>query len=149
MKIYIGSDHGGVELKNQLVAELSKKYDVEESTVKYDPLDDYPDFAFDCGSKMDKTNDYMILICTNGVGIAIAANKIKGVRCGRVCSLDDVSAAKAHNHVNSISMPASTPISDALEYVETLINTPYDMNERHVRRVNKIIAYENGTYNEL
>lgn len=149
MKILIDCDHSGVELKNQLASKLREKYEVIESTVPHSPTDDYPDFVFDLEKKMDKSTDYLILICSNGIGISIAANKVKGIYCARVHSLKDVTAAKSHNRVNSISFAASTPLDDALAYIEELLSASYSEEERHIRRVNKIIKYENGEYNEI
>ena len=129
--------------------ELSKEINVVTSKIEHSAEDDYPDFAFDVCMHMNKENDLGILICGNGVGIAIAANKVKGIRCGRVVSLDDAKAAKEHNHANVISLPASIDPSLALEICKTFIESVPSPEDRHVRRVNKITMYENGEYNEL
>jgi len=149
MSIYIASDHRGVELKNFLINELKKDNNVIASSVENTSEDDYPDFAFDVCLNMSKEKDLAVLICGNGVGIAIAANKVKGIRCARVVSADDARAGKEHNHANAISLPASMDPSQALEVVKTFIETVPSNEDRHVRRVNKITMYENGEYNEL
>ncbi len=149
MSIYIASDHRGVALVEFLSRELSKETRVVTSKIEHSAEDDYPDFAFDVCMHMSKTNDLGILICGNGVGIAIAANKVKGIRCGRVVSLDDAKAAKEHNHANVISLPASIDPSLALEICKTFIETVPSQEDRHVRRVNKITMYENGEYNAI
>ena len=149
MSIYIASDHRGVALKDFLASELSKDINVVKSKIENSSEDDYPDFAFDVCMHMNKESDLGILICGNGVGIAIAANKVKGVRCARVVSIDDAKAGKEHNHANAISLPASMDPAQALEICKTFISTTPSTEDRHTRRVNKITMYENGEYNAL
>lgn len=149
MSIYIASDHRGIELKNYLVAKLSNVSNIIKSSIENSPEDDYPDFAFDTCIKMSKKEDLAILICGNGIGISIAANKVKGIRCGRVLSLDDALASKEHNFANAISLPADMSPELAYNICLNFINAIPSKEERHVRRVNKITSYENGEYNEL
>ena len=149
MSIYIASDHRGVELKNFLAEKLATSDNIVTSHIKNTSEDDYPDFAFDECMHMSKERDIGILICGNGIGISIAANKVKGIRCARVVSIDDAKAAREHNHANVISLPADMDKELAFEIVKTFINTEKSSEDRHVRRVNKIIAFENGEYNEL
>ena len=149
MNIYIACDHKGVDLKDYLIKELKKKYNVLNSKLSNNEDDDYPDFAFDVCNQMDKNNDIGILICGNGIGISIAANKVKGIRCGRVLSVEDAVAAKEHNYANVIALSAALDDEEALKIVLSFINSNNSILERHKRRVNKIISYEKGTYNEL
>ena len=149
MSIYIASDHRGIALVEFLANELSKQTNIIKSHIQNSSEDDYPDFAFDVCMHMNKENDLGILICGNGVGIAIAANKVKGIRCGRVVSIDDAKAAKEHNHANVISLPASIDPSLALEICKVFIQSEPSKEDRHVRRVNKITMFENGEYNAL
>ena len=81
--------------------------------------------------------------------MSIAANKVKGIRCARVLSLDDAKSSKEHNHANVIALPASIDPSLALEICKVFIESKSSDEDRHVRRVNKITMYENGEYNEL
>ena len=149
MSIYISSDNRGISLKNYLIAKLEKNNNVIKSDlVNYD-TDDYPDFAFDVCNHMSKEEDTAILICGNGIGISIAANKVKGIRCARVVSTDDSYAAKTHNHANAISLAADLEPTQALEIVNAFLHATPSIEDRHVRRVNKIISYENGEYNEV
>ena len=99
--------------------------------------------------KKSKEEDYGVLICGNGIGISIAANKVKGIRCARVVNIDDAMKAKEHNHANVISLPCDVSLNEAKDIILAFINTKKDTTDRHQRRVNKIIAYENGEYNEL
>lgn len=149
MSLYLACDHRGVALKNQLLPILAKEYNVITSNVANDPDDDYPDFAFDVCTHMSKTNDIAILICGNGIGISIAANKVKGIRCARVINLDDAIQAREHNHANSLSIPADMDVEMAYQIIKLFITTKLSTIDRHVRRVNKITSYENGEYNEL
>ena len=149
MKIYIACDHRGVELKEKLIKDLQTNYEIVSSTLANSSEDDYPDFAFDICTKMAKGNDLGILICGTGIGISIAANKVKGIRCARINNLEDAKSARIHNHANVVALPASLDYSLALEIIKTFLTTEPSNETRHVRRVNKIISYEEGTYNEL
>lgn len=149
MSIYIASDHRGVALKEFLATELSKEESVVKSRIENKAEDDYPDFAFDVCSHMSKENDLGILICGTGIGISIAANKVKGIRCARVLSVSDARSSKEHNHANVISLPASMDFQEALEIALEFINAEVSNEDRHIRRVNKIKMYEDGEYNEL
>ena len=149
MKIYIACDHRGVELKKYLIDNLKKSYEVYDSLLPNSSEDDYPDFAFDICTKMDKEDDLGILICGTVIGISIAANKVKGIRCARVNNLEDAKSARIHNHANVIAIPASLEEPTALEIIEDFLTTEPSLEERHQRRVNKIINYEKEAYNEL
>ena len=149
MKIIIGSDHRGVELRKEIRKELENDgFEVIETKIPNTESDDYPDFAFDVAKQV--TGDNLgILICGNGIGISIAANKVKGIRCARVVNSDDCFKAKTHNGANIIAFGADHSINEAMDMVNTFISTKTASDERHLRRVNKIISYENGEYNEL
>lgn len=149
MKIYIACDHRGCELKKFLKENLQNTYEIISSSLPNSSEDDYPDFAFDICAKMDKKEDLGILICGTGIGISIAANKVKGIRCARLNNLEDAKSARIHNHANVIAIPASLEKTLALEIIKIFLITMPSNEERHVRRVNKIISYEEGTYNEL
>lgn len=149
MSIYIASDHRGIQLKNYLYKELSKNYNVVKSNLLNYDTDDYPDFAFDVCLNMSKDEDIAILICGNGIGISIAANKVPMIRCARVVSKEDAYAARTHNHANAISLAADLEPTLALNIITTFLNSKPSTEDRHVRRVNKIISYEKGEYNEL
>ena len=149
MSIYLASDHRGIELKKYLYQELSTTNNVIMSNVANSSEDDYPDFAFDVCNNMSLENDLGILICGNGIGISIAANKVKGIRCARCISQEDAKAAKEHNHANVLALPADLDKKQALQICYQFISSLPSQEDRHQRRVNKIISYENGEYNEL
>jgi len=148
MKIYIACDHQGVNLKKYLLENI-KGYEILSPSIENTPKDDYPDFAFALTNLMDKKKDLGILICGTGIGISIAANKVKGVRAARCVSIEDAKLSKQHNHANVICIPASLSNEDALNIINAFLETPYDNDERHLRRISKIISYEDGAYNEL
>lgn len=151
MQIFIGSDHRGVELKQQIIKNLeSDGFTVYDTKLKNNEMDDYPDFAFEVGENVLKNEDALgILICGNGIGISIAANKVKGIRCARVLNEDDAFKSKNHNGANVIAIGADKSLNDAMEIVNVFISTKPASEERHLKRIEKIINYEQGEYNEL
>ena len=142
MKIYIACDHRGVELKKYLIDNLKKSYDVYASLLPNSSEDDYPDFAFDICTKMDKITDLGILICGTGIGISIAANKVKGIRCARVTTIKDVKVTKNDNNANVIAFSSDVNYDKVKRMIEEFINTPFSNEERHIKRINKISEYE-------
>lgn len=149
MKIFMGADHQGVEIRNVLKEYLKAKgLEVEISNIPNHPLDDYPDFAFDvCKKVLDNVNALGILICGNGIGISIAANKVKGIRCARVLNSDDAFKARNHNGANVIALGG---LSDetAKEIVDMFVTTKNPSEERHLKRINKISFYESNEDSE-
>ena len=151
MKLFIGSDHRGEQLKQEIIKNLKEDgFLVEDTKLPNNELDDYPDFAFEVGENVIKNADSLgILICGNGIGINIAANKVKGIRCARTLNEEDAFKAKNHNGANVIAIAGDMPIHKAMEIVNVFISTKSASEERHLKRINKIIKYENGEYNEL
>lgn len=149
MKIIIGCDHRGITLKEEIIKSLKEDgFEVISSSIPNHELDDYPDFAFDVAKQVVDDN-LGILICGNGIGISIAANKVKGIRCARVVNVDDVFKAKTHNGANIISFGANLKLEEALEMINVFIATKSPSEAKHIKRIEKIIKYENGEYNEL
>lgn len=145
MKIGIANDHGGVEVKRELVKYLVLQgYQVANyGTDTEDPVD-YPIYAFKIGEAIQKKEiDIGILICKSGIGMSIAANKVKGVRCAKVETKEDAIVTREHNHSNVIALSAHTPIEELKEIVARFIVTEYSTEERHVRRVQMIDKYDN------
>lgn len=151
MKIYIGTDHRGIEIEQKLVDYLNDLgVETHVSNVQNTENDDYPDFAFDiCKSVLKDDGSLGILICGTGIGMSIAANKVKGIRAARCTNVDDAYFAKNHNDCNVLCISNGLDLKVIYEIVDTFLNTKKAEEERHIRRVNKIINYENGTYNEL
>ena len=150
MKVFISNDHTAVKVKDILINYL-KSNGIEVETIdlpNYD-TDDYTDFAFALGKKVVEEKALGILICGNGIGMSIAANKVRGIRAARVCNVDDACKAKNHNGANVITLGANLEMETIKEIVDSFIGTKNPDEERHMRRVQKIINYENGAYNEL
>ena len=140
MKIVIGNDHAGVDLKNKVKEELRKKGH-EVINVSTDTLDsvDYPDIAALASEKvLSGEAQFGILICGTGIGISIAANKIKGIRAALAHNEFTAKLSRLHNDANIIALGARV-LGDSLAIacVETFINTEFE-GGRHARRVGKI-----------
>ena len=151
MKIYIAADHKGVELKEEVISYLTNNnIDVEDIGLKNYELDDYPDFAFAvCKKVVEKDDNLGILICGNGIGMSIAANKVKGIRAARAVTIDDAFKAKNHNGANVIALSSEVDIATTKEIIDTFLITKPADDERFIRRINKIAAYESSNANEL
>jgi ribose 5-phosphate isomerase B len=142
MTVYIVSDHGGFELKNFLVDELMKRsYNVEDLGPKtYNPDDDYPDYAIKVAEAVPGTqhDDLGIIICRNGVGVSIVANKFKGVRCSLSWTSKHAKSARNDDDANVLALPADYIDKEtALQISLAFLETPFSNEERHVRRLNK------------
>ena len=143
MIIGIASDHRGYDLKEKIKETLKNKYQIEDFGTDSNISTDYPDYAFKLGEAIrDKKINFGIAICGTGIGISIACNKVKKVRCAKVDNIDDVYKTRIDNDSNIIAFSSSTSIEKAIEYVEKFINTPCSNEEKHVRRRNKIKEYE-------
>ena len=140
MKIIIGNDHAGVELKQNLVKYLQEKGNkvINVGTDTHESVD-YPDIAEAVGKLVLENKDSLgIIVCGTGIGISIAANKLKGIRAALCHNELTARLARQHNDANIISIPARyTSIQQAVEMVETFLNTNFE-GGRHATRVNKI-----------
>lgn len=146
MKIAIGNDHTAVELKNHIKEFLENKgYDVTDFGTSSEELTDYPIYGYKVAcSVANKEFDFGILICGTGIGISLAANKVKGIRAA-VCS-EPYSArlTRAHNNANIIAFGARVVGPSMAEMiVEEFLTTEYE-GGRHQKRIDMISAIENG-----
>ena len=142
MKIGIVSDHRGYDLKKEIINNMKEYELVDYGTFSKDSVD-YPDSAFELGKKIvDKDVDLGIAICGSGIGISIACNKVKGIRCAKVNTKEDVVATRNDNDANVIAFSAQTSLEDAIDLINTFIKTPFSNEERHQKRINKINLYE-------
>lgn len=144
MKIGITSDHRGYNLKKFLKEELEKEnYEVIDYGSFSTESVDYPDFAFKLSTNVvEKNIDFGIAICGSGIGISIACNKVKGIRCAKVSNKEEAVVTRNDNDANIIAFGENTKKEDALEIVKTFINTPFSNLDKHIRRINKIKEYE-------
>ena len=142
MKIAIATDHNGVNEKKELIKLLSKYEFVDLSTDNND-TDDYPDFAKRVGEYVIENKDSLgVLMCGTGIGMSIAANKIKGIRAAHCSNVEQANLAKEHNNANIIALSYKQDINELKNMIEEFIITPFSNEERHIRRVNKIKAME-------
>ena len=104
MKIGFASDHRGYNLKNKLIDFFEEEYEIEDCGTFSEESTDYPDYAFKLGeSIVNKDVDFGVAICGSGIGISIACNKVKGIRCAKVDSVEDVIATRNDNDANIIA----------------------------------------------
>jgi ribose 5-phosphate isomerase B len=152
MKVYLASDHGGYQLKEQLKSYLSEKgFEVEDmGNNKFDPDDDYPEFIIPLAERVVKEQEEGrqvrgIIFGRSGNGEAIVANKVKGIRAAVCCSVEMARKAREHNDANVLSLGADYVDEDqSKSIVDIFLNTEFSDEERHQRRVEKIISYENN-----
>ena len=137
MKIAIGCDHGGFNLKNTVIKHLEEKgIEVKDFGTYSTDSCDYPDISIQVAEAVAKKEfEYGILICGTGIGISIAANKVPGIRCAVVSDTFSAKMSKAHNNANMLSLGERVLGKGlALEIVEAWINTEFE-GDRHQRRV--------------
>ncbi len=149
MKIAIATDHNGVDEKHKIIENLKEYNFIDKSPNNYD-TDDYPDYALAVAkSVVNKEVDLGILLCGTGIGMSIMANKVKGIRCAHCSNVNQAHLAKEHNNANIIALSYKQDINEIISMIKEFIETPFSNDERHIRRINKIINYESGEYNEL
>ena len=146
MRVYLGSDHAGYELKMHLVNHLTKQGHevVDVGPHVYDPEDDYPSFCLHTGAKVVADEGSLgIVIGGSGNGEQIAANKIDGVRAALVWRTEIAQLARQHNDANVISLGAREhTLDEATSFVDTFLATPFSGNPRHARRIAQVADYE-------
>lgn len=142
MTIIIGCDHGGFNLKNEIIQYFSKnKIDYKDFGIYSQESVDYPTIAFKVAKEVAITNSKGVLVCGSGLGMSIAANKIKGARA--VCVTDSYMAilSREHNDANILCLGERVLGTNAALYIlKTWLDTPF-LGERHLKRVNMINEY--------
>jgi ribose 5-phosphate isomerase B len=141
MKISIGSDHAGVELKQQIIQAFTTKYEFINVGANTVDSVDYPDFAHKAVSFYKKEKcEKIILICGSGNGIQMSANKHKDIRCALCWSAEIAELARLHNNANALALPARfINEKEAIKIVEVFLKTPFE-GGRHKKRTDKINA---------
>ncbi|MEW2517944.1 ribose-5-phosphate isomerase [Actinacidiphila alni] len=146
MRVYLGSDHAGFDLKNHLVEWLSAHghEPVDCGPHIYDAVDDYPPFCLRAAERTAADPGTLgIVIGGSGNGEQIAANKVKGVRAALAWSEQTASLAREHNDANVLSVGGRMHTEEeATKFVEIFLSTPYSQEERHQRRIDMLTAYE-------
>lgn len=144
MKIVsIACDHGGFELKNAIIKHFKKNYEFIDCGTYSTLSCDYPDFAFKaCELVRDKKVDFGIVICKSGIGMSIAANKVKGIRCALVSNEQNAALTHQHNNANVLALGAND-VSKRKAYKIIEAYDSVEFEQRHQRRIDKITNYEN------
>jgi len=145
MKISIACDHGALALKNKIVAHLTAKGHemVDFGTHTLDSCD-YPDFAAPAAKAVASGEcEKGIVLCTTGIGVSITANKVNGIRCALLSDVMSARMTREHNDTNMMAIGAGVVGEKlALEIVDTWLGTEFSHNERHQRRINKVMVLE-------
>lgn len=146
MRVYLGSDHAGFELKATLAEHLSAAGHevVDVGPDVYDAQDDYPPFCLETGRRVVADPGSLgVVIGGSGNGEQIAANKVTGVRAALAFSEETARLARQHNDANVISLGAREyDVEAATLFVETFLATPFSHDSRHQRRIDLVAAYE-------
>ena len=145
MKIAIGCDHGALELKNTVKAHLEKRgFEVSDFGTYTSQSCDYPDFASAAARAVASGEcEKGIVLCTTGIGVSIAANKIPGIRCALLSDVWSAKMTRLHNDTNMMALGADVVgPSLALELVDVWLDTPFSGEARHQRRIDKVMDLE-------
>ena len=146
MRVHLGSDHAGFELK-QAVAEHLKGggHDVvDHGPWAYDPDDDYPPFCLRAAiGVVEDAGSFGVVIGGSGNGEQIAANKVRGVRAALAWSVETARLGRDHNNANVVAIGARMhPVAEALTFVDTFLAQPFGGGERHANRIAMLATYE-------
>ena len=145
MKISIGCDHGAIDLKNKVFSHLEAKgYEVKDFGTYTKDSCDYPEFAAAAAKAVANGEcEKGIVLCTTGIGVSISANKVDGVRCALLSDVWSAKMTRLHNDTNVMALGAGVVGKNlALEIVDTWLGTEFSNDERHQRRIDKMMAIE-------
>ena len=145
MKIAIGADHAGFALKEQIRQELAAKgHEVTDFGTSSEVSTDYPDYARQVSESVSHgVAERGILVCSTGVGMSIAANKVKGIRAALAFNEDEVRLTREHNDANVLAFGARyINAGEAAKLTDIFLATPFSHGERHMRRLEKVAQIE-------
>ncbi|HEY5855622.1 MAG TPA: ribose-5-phosphate isomerase [Aldersonia sp.] len=146
MRVYLGGDHAGFELKQQIIEHLRKRGDepVDCGALVYDAADDYPAFCFEAARRTVADEGSLgIVLGGSGNGEQIAANKVRGARCALGWNVEIARLARQHNNAQLIGIGGRMhSVDDALAIVDAFLDTPWSGDERHQRRIDILAEYE-------
>ena len=145
MKIGIASDHRGYETKEKLKEYFKNKYEIIDYGTDSTERTDYPIYGIKLGEKVrDKEVEYGIAICGSAIGISIACNKVKGVRCGKINNIEEAIHGKERDYINVIAISGDSPLEENIKIVETFLNTKENtIDPVYLKRIKQIEDYEN------
>ena len=145
MKIAIGCDHGALNLKNKMVSHLEAKgFEVKDFGTYTNASCDYPEFAAAAARAVASGEcEKGIVLCTTGIGVSISANKIDGIRCALLSDVWSAKMTRLHNDTNMMALGAGVVGENlALEIADVWLGTEFSGDERHHRRIDKVMALE-------
>ena len=149
MRLGFASDHRGFKLKEELINYFKDNgYTVTDYGTNSETSCDYPDYAYKLGSAiLSNEVDFGVAICGTGIGISIALNKIKGVKCAKVDNSWEAVQTRNDNDTRVIAFGERMSLDNAIVLIKDFIETPYSMLEKHNRRNDKVNKIESGEYN--
>jgi ribose 5-phosphate isomerase B len=146
MRVYIGSDHAGFELKAAAIAHLDNAGHevIDCGAASYDPTDDYPPFCIETGQRVVADPGSLgVVIGGSGNGEQIAANKVRGVRAALAYNAETAELARQHNDANVVGIGARMhDQADALAIITVFVGTPFSQDPRHIRRIDLVSGFE-------
>lgn len=143
--VYIGADHRGFQLKNQIKEHLTELgyFVTDLGNMEYDKDDDYFDWAIGVAEKVASERAWGVLVCGSGIGVCIAANKVGGVRAAMCTSVDQAKRARREDDANILCLAAELVGEEVnKEIVDAFLNELFSSEEKYIRRVKKIRDYE-------
>lgn len=144
MNIYIAGDHRAFDQKQKLVSwlQLNKYTVIDCGNTRYEPLDDYSDFAFILTHKMNPEKDKGIAMCGSGVGVSIAINRIKKFRCVLGFNRDQIKHAVENDHCNVLALASDYfDVEKLKSFIEIFLNSQPKTDEKYIRRITKLDTY--------
>ena len=143
--IYLGADHGGFKFKEKIkefLDELEAKYE-DLGNLKFEPRDDFTEYALEVAKKVKKIGGKGILVCTNGLGMCIFANKIRGIRAVNITTKKLARQSREHLDANVLCLGAHvTSFKNAKKIIKEWLETEFFRKERYIRRLDKIRKIE-------
>ena len=145
MKIGIASDHRGYETKEKIKEYFKNQYEIIDYGTNSKERTDYPIYGIKLGEKVrDKEVEYGIAICGSAIWISIACNKVKGIRCGKINTIEEAIHGKANDYINVIAISGDSPLKENIKIIETFLNTKENTTDpAYIRRIEQIERYEN------
>jgi ribose 5-phosphate isomerase B len=143
MRIGIANDHRAYETKEKLKKMLDVTEIIDYGSFSSDSVD-YPKYAFELANAINnKEIDLGIAMCGTGIGISIACNKVKGIRCAKIDSINEAKSAKEHNNANILAFGAdSHDVIEIKEMIDTFLNSTFNADEKYKIRIEQVEKYE-------
>lgn len=142
MKIGIASDHRGYERKEELKL-LLEDFDVIDFGTFSEEIVDYPIYALKLSEGViNKEVDLGIVLCGTGIGVSIACNKVKGIRCAKIDNINEAKSSKEHNNANILAFSSSHTKEEIINMIKEFLNSKFNEDPRYIRRINMVEKYE-------